>query len=173
MNTQPSAVNTGGVFVSYSHRDKRWLARLRTMLQPLLLGCGLSLWDDSMINAGDDWLGEIKAAIDAAAVGVLLVSPDFLASSFIIRNEVLPLLRAAEDRGLKLLWIPVRPFLFEETEIAKFHAASNPCKPLSTIPTAKREIALVEICNKIKNSLAVSNADVDPVEVIPRRVFLN
>lgn len=71
------------VFVSYSHRDSRWLERLQVHLRPIARRGDLALWDDTRIAAGERWRPAIRAAIARAAASVLLISADFLASDFI------------------------------------------------------------------------------------------
>ena len=83
------------------------------------------LWDDTKINAGEEWRKEIETAIQKAKVAVLLVSPAFLASNFIDENELPPLLDARSE-GLVVIWIPLSYSNYEETEIEKYHAAHHP-----------------------------------------------
>ena len=52
------------VFVSYSHKDKKWLSRLRVHLRPLIREGEIDLWDDSRIQPGLNWRNEIQQVID-------------------------------------------------------------------------------------------------------------
>src|SRR5690348_1066776 len=75
------------VFVSYSHKDKKSLERLKVHLNPLLEGEGIDawLWDDTQILAGQRWKEEIEKALQQADAAVLLVNADFVYSPA-IRN---------------------------------------------------------------------------------------
>ena len=71
------------VFVSYSHKDKKWLNRVLPFLRPLRREGLIDPWDDTCIRAGDQWREEIQGALQVAKVAILLVSQDFLDSDFI------------------------------------------------------------------------------------------
>src|SRR5690606_22976993 len=70
------------VFFSYSHADGEYLERALIHLRPLERAGALNLWSDTKLRAGDRWREEIRKAIGAARVAVLLISADFLASEF-------------------------------------------------------------------------------------------
>jgi formylglycine-generating enzyme required for sulfatase activity len=138
------------VFISYSHKDKGWLEKLKTHLVPLQRDGTISVWDDTIIKPGQIWKEEIKKALARAKVAVLLVTPDFLASKFIAEDELPPLLAASEKEGLTILWISMRPSHYTRTVIAKYQAVHDPAKPLSSMNRAKQDSALVEIVKKIE-----------------------
>jgi hypothetical protein len=143
------------VFVSYSHRDRDWLERLKIHLTPYLHGEGLHLWDDSRIAAGATWAQEIERELDGARAAVLLVSPDFLASDYINSVE-LPNILARAKSDLIVLWIPVAPSAYQATPLREFQAVVDPSKPLTTLSKAKQELALVEIAKRISSAMDVN-----------------
>lgn len=90
------------VFVSYSHKDEKWKDKVCLQLG-VLAGEGVSVWDDRRIAGGDDWLPEIKQAIDECDVALLLVSAHFLTSKFILGQEVPALLQRRQDQGIRVI----------------------------------------------------------------------
>jgi tetratricopeptide (TPR) repeat protein len=97
------------VFISYSHRDEDWKRRLLPQLHALeQAGIGMQVWHDRKIDGGDKWYPEIQEAMAHAAVAVLLISPDFLASGFITKEEVPFLIERQEKHGMLLIPVLVR-----------------------------------------------------------------
>lgn len=139
----------GDVFISYSRRDQIWLKRLRAMFRPLERDAGVSAWDDTRLNPGADWYEGMVQAIRSAKVAVLLVSPNFLASDFIVGEELHHIIREAEQRGLKIIWVPLSTCLYEKTPISRYQAAYPPDKPLDKLTPARRNEALSEVCVRI------------------------
>jgi len=142
------------LFISYSHVDRDWVERLQKMIRPLVRSHGLRLWDDSQIQPGDKWRQEIETALAAAKVALLLVSSDFLASEFVTNSELPQLLTAAEEEGLRILWVPVRPSLVRRTPIAAYQGLGDPGRPLARMDPVEQEEALVEIALAIEKALA-------------------
>jgi hypothetical protein len=124
------------------------------MLPPAWTALGRN--EDRDIEPGDKWHDAIQEELDCAKVAVLLVSPDFLASSYITSNELPNMLRAAEGEGLKLFWIPVRESAYRHSPISEFQAAHPPQLPLKGLSSAKRDRAWVEIGDKLARSLYVA-----------------
>ena len=83
-------------FVSYAHRDLDDVQRFRGVLEPLLKtssAFAFGEWTDHQILPGERWRVEIDQALEGSRFGLLLVSPELLASKFITQEE-LPLLLA-------------------------------------------------------------------------------
>jgi formylglycine-generating enzyme required for sulfatase activity/MinD-like ATPase involved in chromosome partitioning or flagellar assembly len=142
------------LFISYSHVDRKWVVRLQTMIRPLVRSHGLLLWDDSQISPGAKWREEIETALDASKVALLLVSSDFLASEFVTNSELPQLLAAAEEEGLRILWVPVRPSLVSLTPIYAYQALLDPGRPLASMKSVEQDEALLDIAQAIAMALA-------------------
>ena len=138
-------------FISYSHRDKKHLEDLKRHMSYLEKKYQLHIWDDRMIPPGGRWRDTIETALVSAKVGILLVSTDFLASDFIMNEELPFLLQATQERNLQLLSIIVRPCLFEETPLSAFQLLNT--TPLTLMSKAKCEDVLRQIAMKISRVL--------------------
>lgn len=142
------------VFISYSHRDKQWLDRLQVHLRPLEREGLIGLFDDTKIKPGARWREEIKAALDRAKVAVLLISADFLASDFIARDELPPLLKKAQNGGATILPVIVSACRFHrEKSLAEYQAVNDPSKPLASLTSAESEHVLAHVAEAVEEAL--------------------
>jgi WD40 repeat protein len=149
------------VFVSYSHEDTAWLKRFMIMLQPLVRNRRLAVWADEFVKVGDDWERDIARAVDRAALALLLVSPDFLASRFITDVEM-PALR---QRGVRLIPVLIRPCLWEaEPDLEHVQWGHDPRRDGALSRSSDPEGMIVRICLSIANLLPAvpANAPVVP-----------
>lgn len=94
------------IFISYSSNDKEYAERLQVHLQRYAQDGKIDAWEDARIRPGYDGLAEIKRAIAAAKVVILLTSFDFVNSERIKRVALPALYEAArQDRTLVTLRI--------------------------------------------------------------------
>jgi len=140
------------VFVSYSHKDKKWLEDLRTMLAPKVREGVVDVWWDGKIKPSQQWRQEIDAALVSARVAVLLVSPNFLASDFIVNEELSYLFDAAQQRWVKILWVLLAPCMYEQTPLQHLQALHDLARPLNSLRGAARGNALKTIAQGITDA---------------------
>ena len=143
------------VFVSYSHKDVDYLNRLRVHLKPLERKSLIQLWSDTMIQSGDKWKEQIEGALSKAVIAVLLISADFLASDFIVNNELQPLLKSAEQKGTIIIPVILKPCRFlRESSISQFQAINDPSNPLCNLTEYDREDIYERLSQRIEIALS-------------------
>lgn len=76
------------VFVSYAHADSEHRITLQKYLINLQREHLIEIWHDGLINPGDDWDEKIITSIEEADIVILLVSQNFIASSYIYNTEM-------------------------------------------------------------------------------------
>jgi internalin A len=148
-----SASEKPSVFLSYSHKDVRPLEPLRIMLAPHVRNGTINVWWDGEIKPSQLWREEISKALTAARIGVLWVTPNFLASDFIAKNELPHLIEAAKQQRVTLFWILASSCSYEETPLVEIQAAHDISKPLDLLGRPKRTAVLKEICRKIAEAV--------------------
>jgi hypothetical protein len=126
---------------------------LQTHLRPYVRGSTISVWDDTQIKPGANWQDEIQQGLAGARVAVLLVSPHFLESEFVAKEEWPALLAAAQREGLVVIWFVLSACSYGETDIPTYQAALDPERPLDTLTTAEQNRAFVKVCQAIKGVL--------------------
>ena len=143
------------VFISYSHSDREYLDRLLVHLKPLEREGKTEVWADTHLRAGDRWKKEIERSLLHTTVAILLISADFMASEFIINNELPPLLKGAEERGTRIIAIIVKPSRFaRDANISHFHAANDPKHPLVLLSFGEQEAILDSVAEEVERWMA-------------------
>lgn len=94
-------------FISYAHDDHGAFEEMCTHLAPLEKVFGIDFWRDKRIAPGNYWTKKIEDAIQEASVHLLLVTPCFLASDYIIQTE-LPAINAKYHAGDLVLPVILR-----------------------------------------------------------------
>lgn len=147
------------VFISYSHKDSKWLQMLRPQLGSLARDRGIEVWDDTRIKPGSKWRTEIESALASAKVAVLLVSANFLDSDFVTQTEVPQLLHAAEADGAVILEVIVSPCRIEHHPVlSRFEYMNPPSNTLRHMSVLKREELFLKLTERIEEILSESSS---------------
>lgn len=87
------------IFVSYSRDNVEWFEKLKKHLKVLeTQNIDIEVWDDTHILPGTRWQDEIHNALDSAHIALLLITNEYLSSSFIINNELPSILKNEEKK---------------------------------------------------------------------------
>ena len=138
------------LFISYARADAEHLKRLVVHLRPLEREEKIDVWADTKISSGDRWRGELEQALKDAAIAVLLVSADFLASDFIAENELPPLLERESKDGLVIIPVIV-----------------NPQKSLIACEEYEKEEIWLKVFREVKQHVSVPDSMSEPTELGP------
>jgi Tfp pilus assembly protein PilF len=92
-------------------------------------------WDDREITGGMEWAGKIDERLNAADLVILLVSPDFLASSYCYDIEMQRALERHDKREARVVPIILRPCDWKTSLFAKLNALPRDGKPVVDWPS--------------------------------------
>lgn len=172
-------LSLGRIFISYAHKDNesddpksRWLDRLKEHLGALASEGFISYWSDKDIEIGENWHQNIQENLVSTKVAVLLVSPAFLSSEYIRKNELPILLKRSKETGVKILPIILRPCLFRTTKfkypdpvkgpdefsLAELQSSNPPEKALSELNESEQDRILLSVCERIQR---IVNQDIE------------
>jgi hypothetical protein len=137
------------VFISYARADDRHrkivLEHLRGFEEVGLI----ELWDDQQIHAGADWEALIDQRMRECKIAVLLISPAFLGSKFILTNEVFLLLERHRQGGMQLIPVLIRDCAWSKVHwLKRLQMRPTGNKPLAR-EKARRDTQLKDISEEI------------------------
>ena len=76
------------LFISYSSQNSEFFKRFLVHLAPLVQKGVVDYWHDRMIDNGTQWDAEIQKKLQESDIVVLLLSPDFLNTSYVMKEEI-------------------------------------------------------------------------------------
>jgi hypothetical protein len=144
------------VFVSYSHANPEWRDKLLVLLKPFVRQGQLQVWADPYLRTGEVWRRNIDEALARTCVGVVLLTPDLLASDFIADVELPHLLRAARAGDVTLVVVPIEAHVagstrFADGDLEDFQWPWTPEKPIAELEAPRRHRALATAVQAIVN----------------------
>lgn len=109
--------NMKKIFISYSRKDVDFKDGLLTHLKPLEKYSLIKAWDCSKIRAGE-WDEQIQQELESSDIMIFMVSANFMASDYIIDNEVQKGIELAkEDSSKKILCVLVKECIWSHWPI--------------------------------------------------------
>jgi hypothetical protein len=133
------------IFISYAHEDAEWLERLKLHMLEHPGGRSLTIWDDSKIQAGENWRNQIRTALASTRIAVLMVSSHFLESEYITAMELDYLLWAADYEDVRLIWFTLDRCDYQKIGKYNKQAAHPPDQPLAELADNELSAALDRI----------------------------
>ncbi|MFO1430340.1 MAG: SUMF1/EgtB/PvdO family nonheme iron enzyme [Candidatus Competibacteraceae bacterium] len=139
------------IFISYSHKDEKLFQEFLLHLKSLQNQGIIDIWTDKRLEAGQEWHSEIQQGVASAAVAVLLISPDFMASNYIRDHEIPPLLQAAEAGELRLAPLYLSTvFLDSDHPLSRYQGLNSPDKTPLGKPKAQRNDIFASAARQLK-----------------------
>ncbi len=139
------------LFYSYAHRDERLRKRLETHLSALRQQGVITEWHDRKIVAGTDWKQSIDAHLTTAAVILLLISPDFLASDYCYGVEMQRALARHSAGEASVIPVILRPVDWQGTPFAHLQCVPTAAKPVTT--WTNRDKAFRDVATAIRTAI--------------------
>ena len=134
------------VFVSYSREDVEWRRRFVEMLKPVVRERRLEVWSDERNLVGYEWRPQLEQAIARSRAALVLVSPSFLASDFIMEQELPALIK----QGVLLICVLLRPSLWDQVPaLERVQWAHDPGRDGPVVNSADPEGQIVRVCEKL------------------------
>ena len=153
------------LFISYSHKDDEWRAKLDSHLALLKRQSVFDVWHDRRIGAGREWAGEINAALERASVVLLLVSADFLASDYCYDKEMKRALQRHDQGDARVVPVILRTCDWQSSDFGKLQAVPRDGRPIashSDVDAAMTEVALA--LRRIAEEMRVVDAASTPAQ---------
>ncbi len=148
------------LFFSYSHKDEALRDELEVHLAMLKRQGLIESWHDRKILAGDEFDGRIDAQLEAADVVLLLVSPDFLASSYCYDVEVRRAMERHEEGSARVIAVILRPCEWKETPFSKLLVTPTDGRPVVKWPTL--DDGFLDVVTKIRAALPATPPQTQP-----------
>jgi TIR domain len=136
------------VFVSYTHTDEEYKADLLKHLEPLRRRQLIDAWHDGKIKAGEQWDKTITSNLDAADIILLLVSIDFINSTYCYEVELERALERHEAGSARVVPIILRPCMWQKAPFASLQVLPKDARAVSL--WLNRDEALVNVAEGIR-----------------------
>jgi hypothetical protein len=141
------------VFISYAHEDDSLRVELDKHLSLLKSQKLIDVWHDRDISAGTEWEQTIDRHLNTAQIILLLVSPDFMASSYCYSIEMKRAMERHEAGDARVIPVILRPVLWKSAAFGKLQALPTNAEPVTSRHWHTRDEAFFAIAQGIQKAL--------------------
>jgi hypothetical protein len=120
------------LFISYSKSDKELLGMFKRHLSPLERNKTIEIWDDTKLNAGENWQEAIKHQLRTADIIVFLVSADMIATNFIWDDEMPIAFGRYQQKQVAIVPIILRDCGWQDTTFGELNAIPEKGTPITS-----------------------------------------
>ncbi len=140
------------VFISYAHKDEALRKRLDTHLALMQRQGLIQTWHDRQIRAGMNWAEAIDTQLEEAAIILLLISADFVASDYCYGIEMTRALERHAAGQARVIPIIVRPVDWTTAPFARLQALPTNGKAITS--WKNRDEALADVATGLRKAIA-------------------
>jgi hypothetical protein len=134
LGPEEGGTSTKRVFISYSSKDRKALDSLESHLRSYKKAELITYWHDLFLSDREQWNEQIGVEMEKANILIMLLSPDYLGTDYIVEKEIPIALEALRQpkRTKQVFWVLFRPCQYEMfAEVSKY-----PIYPLKELDAA-------------------------------------
>jgi hypothetical protein len=140
------------VFFSYSHKDETLRDELAKHLSILQRQGVIQTWHDRRISAGTEWAGQIDDNLNTADIILLLISSDFLASTYCYDVELKRAMERHEEKTARVIPVILRAVDWHDASFGELQALPKDAKPITS--WSNQDEAFADVAKGIRNAVA-------------------
>lgn len=160
LQTDQGDGSENNVLLLYSTVDDTWAKRAKTHLAPLRRKGLVRSFDLQRDMSGTDKKAGFERALSCAKVVFILLTPAFLADDLICDHQLPRILEENERRGLRPIWLYIKPCNYASSGLAQFNTPFEQYEPygdrriaLSELPEYDWDRVLVDTTRAIQSIL--------------------
>ncbi len=153
------------VFYAYAREDTALRDELEKHLSLIQRQGLIASWSDRQILPGSDWPREVDEHLSSAAIILLLISPDFLATDYYYGVEMQGALERHERGEIQVIPIILRPVDWQGAPFAHLQGLPRDTKPVTS--WSNRDEAFFDIARGIRWTIEHLHGTVSYDALIP------
>ena len=150
-----SSSNEIELFYAYSHVDEELRNQLENHLSILKWQRIITNWHDRRITASTEWEGQIDEHLNSADIILLLISSDFMASTYCYDIEMRCAMKRHKAGDARVIPIILRPVLWKDAPFGELNGLPTDVKAVTTWDN--QDEAFLDIAEGIKKVIEELN----------------